>query len=150
MINSWIIYLRLSSCRYVNKMIIGSSYGIVHRLRFFCSSSFWSSSHSPANVFRSCSTCTISVSMNIFQWSILNCILLSAYIIFEKKKSDDRSKDWIECPVWRSFVCFNFEFSFFLLFTFLQLHPIVVSAEVKIKKKKTKRKSQSCFVDRGA
>lgn len=30
MINSWIIYLRLSLCHYVNKMIIGSSYGFVH------------------------------------------------------------------------------------------------------------------------
>lgn len=40
MINSWIIYLRLSSCHYVNKMIIGSSYGIVHRLSFSSSSSF--------------------------------------------------------------------------------------------------------------
>lgn len=34
MINAWIIYLRLSSCHYVNQMIIGSSYGFFFFLVF--------------------------------------------------------------------------------------------------------------------
>lgn len=39
MINSWIIYLRLSSCHYVNKMIIGSSYGLAYSSAFILGSS---------------------------------------------------------------------------------------------------------------
>lgn len=62
MINSWIIYLRLSSCHYVNKMIIGSSYGIADGFGFFLISFFVG-----PNRFDPVSLCiSMSVSMNIY------------------------------------------------------------------------------------
>lgn len=72
MINSWIIYLRLSSCHYVNKMIIGSSYGIAHGFQLYTHMAVIG----PHQFFISIQFMCIwvSVSMNvIFGWFLIIC-----------------------------------------------------------------------------
>lgn len=103
MINSWIIYLRLSSCHYVNKMIIGSSYGMVGCVWFVYSDRL-----------------LFLIQLILFAFDecmLLNCMLLSSPFTVQTKRLV-KTMHRVSGSV--SSIC-----NFVSVFIFFKLHPFV-------------------------
>lgn len=138
MINSWIIYLRLSSCHYVNKMIIGSSYGIADGSAFHLVGTVNS-----VFIIRSC-FCAFRCR---FRWMyFLGWLLIICYCHrLTSGHSDDRSKD---CASSVRFDLVRLYFNFLHCLHSLESHPFVKSAADEWKRNNTKNPILFLIIER--